>query len=295
MNNKGIPSGNLYAGVGYVILPKGQDIETYKENCYRTNTITIDGGVGHPLFQDLFIDLDSIQRIEFPKAEREYGSPVVWINIPKHNRPVVIAVLKPDGQIIPLDEGTHKVTKVYGDNMVDFSMDSKNGILNIGISTTDETPAVVNIKLTDDKENSLYNLYSKGIVKFHGTKLVDIVSDKEINMRVINEKGEAKGLLKYKIGVGLEYSDEFGNKILAKKDVIEFNDGSNGGLVKVKELVEKINSLENQLNTILSTLKATTIPLAPTGTYPFLPLYSNIQPILPITLEADIKNDKVKH
>jgi hypothetical protein len=69
----------------------------------------------------------------------------------------------------------------------------------------------------------------------------------------------------------------------------------NKGIVKVSELVDKVNRLENQINNILTVLKSTTIPLAPSGTYPFAPLYSAINNITPLTTINDLENTKVQH
>lgn len=76
---------------------------------------------------------------------------------------------------------------------------------------------------------------------------------------------------------------------------IKLNDGSYDGLIQIKELVKKINALENLVNNILTTLKSTTIPLAPSGTYPFAPLYSALNNISPITQQADIENKDITH
>lgn len=76
---------------------------------------------------------------------------------------------------------------------------------------------------------------------------------------------------------------------------MQLNDGSYDGLVKVKELTDKLNALENLVNNILNTLKTTTIPLAPSGTYPFAPLYASFNAISPITQQQDIENDKITH
>ena len=92
----------------------------------------------------------------------------------------------------------------------------------------------------------------------------------------------------------IQFSDL--DKIVILADTsIQFNDGGFGGLVKVEELVNKINALENQINNILNVLSTTTIPLAPSGTYPFAPLYSSITPIAPITQVTDINNPNITH
>lgn len=70
--------------------------------------------------------------------------------------------------------------------------------------------------------------------------------------------------------------------------------GDNKGLVKVVELKNKLNALENQMNSILNVLKTTSIPLASSGTYPFAPLYASINPLTP-TQQTDIENPLIKH
>jgi len=75
----------------------------------------------------------------------------------------------------------------------------------------------------------------------------------------------------------------------------QFGDGSFEGLVKVIELTSKINNLESLFNQILQILKTTSIPLAPSGTYPFAPLYAAILSINPLTKKEDISNPNVTH
>lgn len=82
------------------------------------------------------------------------------------------------------------------------------------------------------------------------------------------------------------------NKIEITQDLIQFNGGSNGGLVLVEELTEKINNLENQVNDLLSTLMGITITLAPAGTVPFAPFFASITPLVP-TQVMEIENSQV--
>ena len=87
-----------------------------------------------------------------------------------------------------------------------------------------------------------------------------------------------------------------GNALEFKNDgTILINGDIHDGLVKIAPLVSKINALETLVNNILSVLKTTTIPLAPSGTYPFAPLYSALNDITPITSKNELENTKVKH
>ena len=75
----------------------------------------------------------------------------------------------------------------------------------------------------------------------------------------------------------------------------QFGDGKFEGIPKVIELTSKINALENLINSMLLALKNTVIPLAPSGTYPFAPLYAALNNISPLTKKEDLANPNVTH
>jgi hypothetical protein len=83
--------------------------------------------------------------------------------------------------------------------------------------------------------------------------------------------------------------------MFGKIDSVKIRGDQYGGLIKIEKLVDKINALENLVNNILDTLKTTTIPLAPSGTYPFAPLYTTFNDITPVTSKGDLENPNIKH
>lgn len=108
---------------------------------------------------------------------------------------------------------------------------------------------------------------------------------------------------KFKDGTFIKYDrsakeltvDCAGTAVINASDTITINGGDNDGLVKVAALKDKINALENLVNGILNVLKATSIPLAPSGTYPFATLYTSLNAITPVTSQSDLENPDVKH
>lgn len=82
--------------------------------------------------------------------------------------------------------------------------------------------------------------------------------------------------------------------IKIKNTKIVLNDGNNDGIVKVKELTQKINNIENLLNNVLTALKGTTIALAPSGSFPLSPIFSGFQNVV-VTQKSDIENSDIKH
>lgn len=77
-------------------------------------------------------------------------------------------------------------------------------------------------------------------------------------------------------------------------DTLYLNGDQYEGLVKVANNTQKLNNLENKVNEILGVLQGIVIPLAPSGTYPFAPLFAGTSALTP-TVQADIENPIIKH
>ncbi|NBO36916.1 hypothetical protein EBU91_05230 [bacterium] len=94
-------------------------------------------------------------------------------------------------------------------------------------------------------------------------------------------------------GINVTLTNDFLVKTNGKKVIID--EGNNGGLVKVQDLVNKINALENSYNTLLQNLQSIVITLAPSGTVPFAPFVASSSPITPLTSVQDLENQNVQH
>lgn len=88
-----------------------------------------------------------------------------------------------------------------------------------------------------------------------------------------------------------------GNAIQIDKDGIKLDGDSFDGLVKVKELTDKLTALEGKVNDLVLAMQTTIIPLAPSGTYPLTtnPNVASLSNIAPLTTQTDLENPKVKH
>ena len=86
-----------------------------------------------------------------------------------------------------------------------------------------------------------------------------------------------------------------GAKIEIKEETITFNSGDFGGLVKIQPLIDKINRLENQLNSLYSLLKTHVHPVSavgsPTGNSPNLAGLTNID----LTQKNELENLNITH
>jgi len=80
-----------------------------------------------------------------------------------------------------------------------------------------------------------------------------------------------------------------------KDDTVILNDGSFGGLVKVTDLVTKLNNLENLLNDLILKYNLHTHPGVQTGIGTSAPTISQETGSLIPTMTDDLENKKVKH
>jgi hypothetical protein len=92
------------------------------------------------------------------------------------------------------------------------------------------------------------------------------------------------------------------DKMIVKSDVeilidcedIKFNGGSNGGLIKINDLVSKLNAVEQKVNDLITACSSVVVALAPAGTFPLASFFTSVTPLTP-TQTTDIENDKIKH
>jgi hypothetical protein len=155
----------------------------------------------------------------------------------------------------------------------------------------------------------------KGAICFEGTiqkvntdYTCDVIVSKTVyhNVPVDVLKGKRASLyLQPKVGTNCNLTFRDGNiqrpvitkiheadKLLIDIPETVFNGGAHG-MVKAESNVERLNKIEKKVNNILDSLKQISIPLAPSGSYPFAPLFAT-EMSLTETKESDITNDKIK-
>lgn len=269
---KGISATNLPAGVGYVIIPNNVDIKTYKEDVYRSGRISIYGGYGHSNFYNILIDREVLQRIKFPDKVGEMGSPVVWINIPKHNEPIVISCIKYDEDFHSISEFRSRTTRGNDGNLVDLDLDGKKGKATLNIIGNSKSNGELEININSLNGKGLLKLIVNGKILEKSSDSVIRISERETINAVTNKKGIvlAKIKLSSEDEKRLDFEDNFENKINTSEDKIniradkskkiDFGDG--------KEPVVLAKTLKSILDKYDDALAKMTVPTAfgPSGT-----------------------------
>lgn len=250
------------AGVGFVVVPSEVDRVQYINDCYRTNTLTINGGKGYGYFSGVHADINVMQNIKFPTDEENRGTPVVWVKDAVSQLPVIVAVLRKQGEYYSLNENQFRLKRGTETRNVEIFIDGSTSALDITILGDKEEPANIDVKLSSENADSVLTVSCDNEINIIGEKAVNVTTNKKATLKV-TEKGEDKMSLSYELGVGLKYKDEFENEVTAKDgevDIISKKINHNSG----KEPMVLGNTLADLLNEFLAAVQKITV-ISPVG------------------------------
>lgn len=216
---RSVDTGIGSAGVGYVVIPKEIDREQYIQDCYRTNTLTINGGMGYGYLTSVPVDVNVMQNIKFPTDENNRGTPVIWVRDAVSHLPVIVGALRKQENYYSLSENQYRLFRGIGEKSVEVFLNGNNTDLQITLLGDKEDPANVNIKVTSQNKDSVFNLFCDNEINVFSESVVNIASNQKILLQ-ITDKGESKMSLTYEKGIGLKYEDEFENKINVKDEEV---------------------------------------------------------------------------
>lgn len=259
-----IDTGIGSAGVGFVVVPSNIDREQYINDCYRTNTLTINGGKGYGYFSGVHADINVMQNISFPNDEENRGTAVVWVKDAISQFPVIIGVLRKQNEYYSLAENQYRLKKdnIEKTRVVELFIDGDTSSLDVNIVGDKDEPANVNIKLSSENKDSTFNLSCDNEINISSDKNVNIESNQKITIQV-TDKGEVKGSIYYELGTGLVYKDEFKNEINCKDseiNIISKKINHNSG----KEPMVLGDTLTGILKDILTAIQKLTV-ITPVG------------------------------
>ena len=204
------------SGVGYIAIPDDVDRDLFISDCYRTETVCINGGINAGFFYNISVTKSVIKEIQFPIDSKSFGSPVVWVNIPLFNKPVVVGVLKYEEDFGQNGENEFNISRMIANRSVSLSMRADDATIDINILGDSNNTGALNINIISDNEDSSLDVFVKGKIKLHSTSDIEIISDDKFSFKVVDEDNKELGSIYYKSGVGLFYNDEFSNKIEVK-------------------------------------------------------------------------------
>jgi hypothetical protein len=273
------------AGVGFVVVPSDIDREQYISDCYRTNTLTINGGRGYGYFSGVHTDIMVMQNISFPTDDENRGTSVVWIKDGISQLPVIIGTLRKQDEYYVLGENQYRLKRenVEKTRSVEFFVDGDESCLEVNILGDKDEPANLNIKVNSENKDSVFNLSCDNELNISSEKIISIESNEKFLLQV-TDQGIVKCNLSYENGIGLVYTDEFGNNIFCKEgevDIISDKINHNTGgepMVLGETLAELLTDILKAIQKIkvISPAGETSIPM---NVLDFVALQKNIEKI----------------
>lgn len=267
-------------GIGYVILSRAQDPDTYISSSFRNNRVSIITDQGE-VISGCIVSKNAWQYIEFPPTIKERGSCVVWINVPYQNRVIIFDVLNKRDELNPIQNTNQfKFQRKVGENVVTVQGDGNIGIINIIASGTASDEGEMYIKILNQNELAIFSLYVQGTATIDVEKDLNFRVGNSINFTVRDENNpNTETIFNYILGTGFTYLDEFNNNFKLNKDGI-FQEvpssvkvyaratgvTSEPGLLgnKTSDLLNEIKDLLNSIVTTLQDSSAGTFVSAPT-------------------------------
>lgn len=246
------------SGVGYIVIPDDITREQYISNCYRTHTVTINGGYGYGYICQVRIFPDVLQKITFPLTSEERGSQVFWVRENFSNRPVVIGILSEDGLTNLLTENQDRIVQEIDGKIVEIFQDANSATLNINIVGVKDTPAKINIKVASGSEDSVVNIISDGQLNADANQ-IQVTARKGISLYLKDGKDEEQFSL---IGDAdkVEFKDKNGNGITINADNVNIVPANTFNLSDGKEPMVLGKTLVNLIKELISAIQQISVP-----------------------------------
>ncbi|MCF8218700.1 MAG: hypothetical protein K9J21_06930 [Bacteroidales bacterium] len=163
------------------------------------------------------------------------------------------------------------------------------------VSSVDETNASCDLAFEPDGEPLLKEVSLKSVID----NANGIIPTPEIGSKVLVERvlgGEYYTIIKFDklsklkyIGTGNSFIIDF------EKEESYFNEGDNGGLIKISGLVDRLNKLENKVKSLISKYNSHVHPGVTTGGSSTASTSSIEAGRLKTTVRGDFENEKVRH
>lgn len=260
--NRGAKTSIGQSGVGFIVVPDDNTRKQYIEDCFRTSTVTINGGYGYGYISSVKIFPDVLQKIKFPITQNDRGTPVFWVRENFSNRPIVVGIISEEGYTNLLKENQQRIVQQIGDNIVEIFLDANSSLLNINVVGASEIPSIINIKNSSGSDKSVLNIETDGQASISANKIV-ATSRKEFNIFLKNSKNEEL------ISITgneekTEYKDHFNNKIVSDKDNVNIQVDKKFNINGGKEPMVLGDTLATLLDDMLKAIQAITV-ISPVG------------------------------
>ena len=218
---KGISGHKDSVGTGYITIPSGVDLVSFKRNCIRNSMVSIQTEE-NGRYDNVRITKESLNNIYFPITSDTLGSEVVYIIKPYLKTPIIIGVLSKRNELPDIDDGVQfATTKVDSSGEVKIFGDTKSGIIVSVNSKTNDT-SKLKFKVTTKDGNGVIELFSDSQINIKSQDAITSFASNKIQFQVSEDvDSDKKTTFQYEKGVGFTYEDEFKNKVIIKDGQLE--------------------------------------------------------------------------
>ena len=261
--NRGAPSSIGQSGIGFVVVPDENNRLDYIEDCYRTSTVTINGGYGCGYISAVRVVEGVMPLIKFPMSSEERGSAVFWVRENFNNRPIIVGVIPIDGLANLLIDGQQRIVQQFGEITVEMFFDANTSTINIVANGSDDLPANIVIKANSGNTNSNISLETDGKVNVTANRIETTLSEALSFSLKSEDNEELLSLIADKDNV--KFSDQYGNAITVNENNINVTVKNKFNVNSGKEPMVLGQTLVDLLNEILDAIKQITV-ITPVGT-----------------------------
>lgn len=242
-------------GLGYVIISSDNDRQSFINYCLQSGTITMlldDGGI----VENVKVSKEIFNYIVWPETKEQHGSVVLYIKNPLTNELAVVGIISESNDVVLVGEYQSGLARKTQEGVCEVIVDGKKLFTLILAHSNTDKGGDVYILSKSKGTNNIIKLYSTGDIKLVSKNILLSSSD-TIELKITNTADSSKEcVIKYVLGEGLTIQDEFDNKIVTKDGVIEFNDGSNGGLTNTPVLRTELNKLVARITALEAAIAA---------------------------------------
>ena len=247
----GVQMNHLYTGsggIGYIVIPEGgENRELYIQNCMRTNTVSIQGGPGRSIYNNVPIPPSVLETVEFPVSINEFGTPIVWVLDEYEQWPIVVNSL--DLRNFNQQQyGQRTLRKESNGVIAEVKTDASQGIIDIYVNGTEYTPAEINIRVQSTNADSKVNIVSDADISVSGDKNVEITSAARITAHIVNGVDTEAGIEVVFKDDELQYVTKGAKStFVVKEGKASFNNGENRGMVNIAQIESLVQALQKDL------------------------------------------------
>lgn len=235
-------------GIGYIVIPEGgENRELYIQNCMRTNTVSIQGGPGRSIYNNVPIPPVVLETVEFPVSIDEFGTPIVWILDEYTQWPIVVNSLDLR-KFNQQQYGQRTMRKESNGVIAEVKTDASQGIIDIYVDGTEDTPAEINIRVQSANVDSKVNIISDSDIIVSGDKNVEITSAARITAHIVNGVDTEAGIEVILQDDELQYTTKGAKStFIVKGNKASFNGGENRGVVNIAQIESLVKALQKDL------------------------------------------------